>query len=111
MPADPPEPHDLEPARSSTRVGDDDTTAPAIDFERLAGDRAGGYVSPGARKEKIRQRSYPTPRPGRLPYPELHTASAFSFLDGASQPEDLIQRAAELELPAVALLDRNGVYG
>ncbi|MGB6992275.1 MAG: error-prone DNA polymerase, partial [Thermoanaerobaculia bacterium] len=107
----PPEPQDLEPARSSTRVGDDDTTAPAIDFERLAGDRAGGYVSPGARKEKIRQRSYPTPRPGRLPYPELHTASAFSFLDGASQPEDLIQRAAELELPAVALLDRNGVYG
>ena len=44
-------------------------------------------------------------------YVELHAASAFSFLDAASQPEDLIARAAELEIPALALLDRNGVYG
>src|SRR6202521_4844039 len=44
-------------------------------------------------------------------YIELHTASAFSFLDGASLPETLIQRAAELGYPALALLDRDGVYG
>ena len=44
-------------------------------------------------------------------YVELHTATAFSFLEGASQPEDLIERALELEIPAVALLDRNGFYG
>jgi error-prone DNA polymerase len=44
-------------------------------------------------------------------YVELHAASAFSFLRGASQPEDLIKRAVELELPAMALLDVNGVYG
>src|ERR1700710_614470 len=44
-------------------------------------------------------------------YIELHAASAFSFLEGASQPEDLIARAVELEMPAMALLDRNGVYG
>ncbi|MGA1982240.1 MAG: error-prone DNA polymerase [Acidobacteriaceae bacterium] len=44
-------------------------------------------------------------------YVELHAASAFSFLEGASQPEALIERAAELEMPAMALLDRNGVYG
>ena len=44
-------------------------------------------------------------------YVELHTGSAFSFLRGASFPEQLAERAAELELPAVALLDRNGVYG
>src|ERR1700685_3259851 len=44
-------------------------------------------------------------------YVELHAASAFSFLEGASLPEDLIQRAAELHMPAMALLDRNGVYG
>src|SRR5450631_1370703 len=44
-------------------------------------------------------------------YVELHAASAFSFLEGASQPEDLITRAAELEMPAMALQDRNGVYG
>jgi error-prone DNA polymerase len=44
-------------------------------------------------------------------YVELHAASAFSFLEGASLPGDLIQRAAELSMPAMALLDRNGVYG
>jgi DNA polymerase III alpha subunit len=44
-------------------------------------------------------------------YVELHAASAFSFLEGASQPEELVERAVELEMPAMALLDRNGVYG
>ena len=44
-------------------------------------------------------------------YIELHAASAFSFLAGASQPEALIERAAELEMPAIALADRNGFYG
>ncbi len=44
-------------------------------------------------------------------YVELHAASAFSFLEGASQPEALIERAVELDIPAVALLDRNGLYG
>ena len=44
-------------------------------------------------------------------YAELHAASAFSFLAGASVPENLVARAAELGLPAIALLDRNGVYG
>ena len=44
-------------------------------------------------------------------YVELHAASAFSFLEGASQPEGLIERAVGLEMPAMALLDLNGVYG
>src|SRR5438270_4613569 len=44
-------------------------------------------------------------------YVELHAASAFSFLEGASQPEGLVERAVEVEMPAMALLDRNGVYG
>ncbi|MGA9243350.1 MAG: error-prone DNA polymerase [Silvibacterium sp.] len=44
-------------------------------------------------------------------YVELHAASAFSFLEGASDPEKLIERAVELKMPAMALLDRNGVYG
>jgi error-prone DNA polymerase len=46
-----------------------------------------------------------------MPYVELHTSSAFSFLDGASLPGTLIDRAAELGYPALALLDRDGVYG
>jgi error-prone DNA polymerase len=44
-------------------------------------------------------------------YIELHAASAFSFLQAASQPEGLIERAVEVEMPAMALLDHNGVYG
>ena len=44
-------------------------------------------------------------------YVELHTASAFSFLAGASQPEALIEHAAQLGMPAIALSDRNGLYG
>ena len=44
-------------------------------------------------------------------YVELHACSAFSFLRGASFPEQLAETAAELEMPAMALLDRNGVYG
>ncbi len=44
-------------------------------------------------------------------YAELHCASAFSFLEGASEPEDLVERAAELDLGAVALVDRNGLSG
>ena len=44
-------------------------------------------------------------------YVELHASSAFSFLAGASQPETLIERAAELGMPAIALADRNGLYG
>jgi len=47
----------------------------------------------------------------RLDYVELHTASAFSFLDGASLPEDLIAQAAQLGLQALALVDTNGLYG
>src|SRR5258706_9767480 len=49
-------------------------------------------------------------KPAPPPYAELHAASAFSFLDGAALPEDLVERAAALELPAVALVDANGVY-
>ncbi|SNS24306.1 error-prone DNA polymerase, DnaE-like [Granulicella rosea] len=44
-------------------------------------------------------------------YVELHAASAFSFLEAASQPESLIRAAVEVQMPAMALLDRNGLYG
>jgi error-prone DNA polymerase len=90
--------------------GDDDLPKPpsrdfAFSLQKL---------SAGARKEKAKQRDYPArpaARPKALPYAELHTASAFSFLQGASLPEDLVQQAAEKGLPAVALVDVNGVFG
>src|SRR5213082_3535769 len=48
---------------------------------------------------------------GIMSYIELRACSAFSFLRGGSFPEQLAEVAAELEMPALALLDRNGVYG
>src|SRR5215470_6224264 len=82
-------------------------------------------IAPAARKEKLRQRSWEplavSARPGpskswrpkrsRTRYAELHASSAFSFLNGASLPEDLVEEAARLSIPAVALVDSNGVYG
>src|SRR2546429_9430847 len=44
-------------------------------------------------------------------YVELHAHSSYSFLDGASQPEELAARAAELGHEALALTDHDGVYG
>ena len=46
-----------------------------------------------------------------MEYIELRARSAFSFLEGAAQPEDLVDRAAELGYPALALGDRDGLYG
>ena len=69
-------------------------------------------TSPGARKARIRERSYARRAASTSRrYAELHCASAFSFLDGASLPEDLVARAVELEIPAVALVEKNGLYG
>ncbi|MEA2489308.1 MAG: error-prone polymerase [Acidobacteriota bacterium] len=68
----------------------------------------------GGTKEQPEEAPKPR-RPGKAntgrPYAEVRTASAFSFLDGASLPEDLIYHAAEQDLPAVGLIDTNGVYG
>jgi error-prone DNA polymerase len=46
-----------------------------------------------------------------MPYIELHARSAFSFLRGGSLPESLVVEAARLGMPALALCDRDGVYG
>jgi error-prone DNA polymerase len=43
------------------------------------------------------------------PYIELHAGSAFSFLEGGGLPEEFIGAAAEYNMPAMALLDRDGV--
>lgn len=47
----------------------------------------------------------------RVPFAELHTHSAYSFLDGASTPEELVEEAARLDLQAIALTDHDGLYG
>jgi error-prone DNA polymerase len=47
----------------------------------------------------------------RVPYAELHCHSNFSFLDGASHPEELVEEAVRLGLDAIALTDHDGMYG
>ena len=49
--------------------------------------------------------------PRSVPYAELHAHSAYSFLDGASTPEELVEEAARLGLRAIALTDHDGLYG
>ncbi len=63
-----------------------------------------------------RRSSYEAPlslgrRTSGVPYAELHCHSNFSFLDGASHPEELVEEAARLGLEALALTDHDGFYG
>ncbi|GAB3598667.1 error-prone DNA polymerase [Microbacterium tumbae] len=54
----------------------------------------------------------PITRPSdAIPYAELHAHSTFSFLDGASSPEDLLAEAERLGLSALAITDHDGFYG
>ena len=46
-----------------------------------------------------------------IPYAELHCHTNFSFLDGASAPDDLVERAVELGLTGLAVTDHAGLYG
>ena len=53
----------------------------------------------------------PGTQPGKRAYAELHCHSNFSFLDGASHPEELVEEAARLGLEALAITDHDGMYG
>ena len=46
-----------------------------------------------------------------VPFIELCCRSYFSFLEGASSPEDFVEQAAAMQMPALGLVDRNGLYG
>jgi error-prone DNA polymerase len=77
-------------------IGADGGDSPAWSLKRKA------YRAPDAA----------APAPGSIvPYAELHAHSSFSFLDGASMPESLIEEASRLGLHALALTDHDGFYG
>ena len=63
----------------------------------------------GAKRQPFRPALQPGA--GSVPYAELHCRSNFSFLEGASHPEQLAEVASALGLGALALTDRNGLYG
>ncbi|MBE1577696.1 hypothetical protein H4W30_004756 [Amycolatopsis roodepoortensis] len=77
------------PAWSRKREG---YAGPPVDLRVREGDDDGGAVP-------------------RVPYAELHAHSNFSFLDGASHPEELVEEAARQGLDAIFLTDHDGMYG
>src|SRR4029450_6676019 len=101
-----------QPARSRSRVSSvsrisssstTSTLGAASDIGRMV---LAGSLTNGEQKAKVRVSPM-----DESDYVELRCRSAFSFLEGASNPEDLAERAAQLGHPAVALADRAGLYG
>src|SRR4051812_40699246 len=88
------------------------TDALPDDRERfpLGGGRGEDNVRRGEGRDPVR-RGEPHNSAPHAPYVELHAHSSYSFLDGASLPEELAMRAAELGYDALALTDHDGVYG
>lgn len=66
------------------------------------------YDAPEKVDETRRERARAT---SRVAFAELHATSCFSFLNGASEPEELVERAVELGLEALAVVDKDGFYG
>ena len=103
---------------------------PPVPWSELARVMAGRPPKPGGSRRMIRSveaRGRPPKEPPRdppkdppggrsrkrppVPYTELHSHSAFSFLDGASTPEQLVAEALRLELSGLAITDHDGLYG
>lgn len=89
---------------------------PWSEFERrLSGHRAGEPEQPerpsSRKRQKYVARALPAEDGPHTPYAELHAHSSFSFLDGASPPEELMEEATRLGLHALALTDHDGFYG
>src|SRR2546425_3810657 len=80
----------------------------STDCARLHGSDAGGGKTHGAVSGSDHR---PMVRADALMYAELHCHSAYSFLDGASPPDEILAAAHSLGYPALALTDRNGIYG
>ncbi|GAA2983452.1 error-prone DNA polymerase [Microbacterium terrae] len=102
-------------------MGFDNPSVPWSEMERLLSDRrrpggppagADGGDSPAWSHKRTPYVAPPIERPAEaIPYAELHAHSSFSFLDGASSPEELAEEAERLGLHALAITDHDGFYG
>ena len=90
------------------------------ELERVLSGRPGRATEPGdggdspgwsRKRGEYRAGERPPPVEPVVPYAELHAHSAYSFLDGACQPEQLVEEAVRLGLEALALTDHDGFYG
>ena len=95
-------------------VGFNNPNMPWSELERRL---SWGKALPGPSHPESRHRQPYEPPPavvrrqGAVPYAELHCHTNFSFLDGASHPEELVEEAARLGLEALAVTDHDGMYG
>jgi error-prone DNA polymerase len=89
------------------------TSKPRRAGSRLPEPEADGGDSPAWSRKRGSYEAPDRPAGGHssVPYAELHAHSAYSFLDGASTPEELVEEAARLNLRAIALTDHDGLYG
>lgn len=98
-----------EPTRGQRRTRDRERHLHVVD--PLAVEADGGDAPARAGRRPY----HPPPATARpddvVPYAELHTHTNFSFLDGASHPEELAEEAARLGLTALAVTDHDGFYG
>ncbi|MCR2784128.1 MULTISPECIES: error-prone DNA polymerase [unclassified Microbacterium] len=98
-------------------MGFNNPSVPWSEMERLlSGNRrppgANGGDSPAWSRKRGAYTPPPIARPADVvPYAELHAHSSFSFLDGASSPEELVEEAERLGLHALAVTDHDGFYG
>ncbi len=106
-------------------MGFDNPIIPWRELERRLSDRAGAPQWSNGNRRSGRAssngagvvRSLPRGQAGRgsglprVPYAELHARSRFSFMDGSSNPEELVAEAVRLELDSLAITDRDGFYG
>lgn len=100
-------------------MGFNNPSVPWSEMERLLSDRrrpkpppGDGGDSPAWSHKRGPYVAPPIERPAEtVPYAELHAHSSFSFLDGASSPEDLAEEAERLGLHALAITDHDGFYG
>ena len=102
-------------------MGFNNPSVPWSEMERLLSDRrrpggppagADGGDSPAWSRKRGPYVAPKIERPAEaIPYAELHAHSSFSFLDGASSPEELAEEAERLGLHALAITDHDGFYG
>ena len=103
---------DRDGSRSGDRQSADEWFDDRLEFDPASGVERTGGDSPAWSRKRV---EYEAPELERVvsttSYAELHCHSNFSFLDGASSPEDLVEEAVRLGVGALALTDRNGFYG
>lgn len=101
-------------------MGFDNPPVPWSELERVLSGRrpdptppnADGGDSPAWSRKRSAYVKPPVLRPDvTVPYAELHAHTSYSFLDGASSPEDLVEEAERLGLHALAVTDHDGFYG